>query len=165
MLIRLVDKFRFYPFTFPMIEITAFATAVSHAFDIAKTIMEARDAAKIRELKLEFTTALMDVTQKQLALTQAYQTTLDSNEALNKQIAAYERWEQESQRYKLHQLEPGILVYALKPEHAPTQPTYWLCAACYHQGKKSMLQRASKGSETWTCPCDQNHAITTAEYC
>lgn len=147
-----------------MTEIVAFTAAVSHALNVAKAIVDARDAAKVLELKLEFSTALMDVTQKQLALTQGYQATLDTNQTLKKQIEAYQRWEQESQRYELHQPSVGVFVYALKPEHAAGQPLHWICAACYNDGKKSLLQREGRDSDAWKCPRQAEHSIDFNEY-
>jgi hypothetical protein len=147
-----------------MTEIAAFATAVSHAINIAKAIVETHDEMKLRDLKLEFTTSLLDVTQKQLALAESYQAHLDANEKLKKQLAAYERWEQESQRYQLHQPSPGIFVYALKPDHAAGQPPHWICAACYNEGKKTLLQRESRDSDAWTCPHSTEHRIDYTQY-
>jgi hypothetical protein len=146
-----------------MNEIAAFATAVSHAINIAKAIVDTRDETKLTSLKLEFVAALLELNTKQLSLAQGYQSVMDDNKSLKKQLEAYERWEQESQRYQLHQLEPGILVYALKPEHASTQPAHWLCAACYDERKKSVLQRASKGSDILNCPRDLHHQLITEE--
>jgi hypothetical protein len=147
-----------------MIEIAAFTTAVSHATNIAKAIVETHDELKLRELKLEFATALLDVTQKQLALAQEYQAELDANKKLKQQLAAYERWEQESQRYQLHQPSIGVFVYALKQEHAAGQPLHWICAACYDDGKKSLLQRVSKDSNAWACPRSAEHHIDFTQY-
>ena len=147
-----------------MTEIAAFTTAVSHAINIAKAIVETRDETKLSGLKLEFSAALLELHHKQLSVAQDYQAVLDTNEAIKKQLAAYERWEQESQRYQLHQLSPGILVYALKPEHASAQPTHWLCAACFDERKKSVLQRAGKNGDLYNCPRDEKHQIDLNEY-
>jgi hypothetical protein len=146
-----------------MNEIAAFATAVSHAINIAKAIIDTRDETKLASLKLEFVAALLELNTKQLSLAQRYQSVIDANESLKQQLETYERWEQESQRYQLHQLEPGILVYALKPEHAATQPPHWLCAACYNDRKKSVLQRESKGSDVLRCPRNPEHQLMIEE--
>ncbi len=147
-----------------MTEIVAFAGAVSHAMNVAKAIVDTRDETKLASLKLEFTTALLELHDKQLSLSQFYQSILEANESLKKQLAAYERWEQESQRYERHQPELGFLVYALKPEHAATQPAHWLCAACYDDGKQSVLQRAFKGATAFNCPRDERHKLDMSEY-
>lgn len=146
-----------------MNEIIAFAAAVSHATNIAKAIVSTRDETKLAALNLEFTSAVLELTQKQLVLSQHQQTLLTENETLKKQLAAYERWEQESRRYQLHQLEPGILVYALKPEHAAAQPAHWLCATCYQDRKASILHPDSKGSDVLVCPRDPQHQLITGD--
>jgi hypothetical protein len=146
-----------------MTEIIAFAGAVSHVTNIAKAIFDTRDELKLRELKLEFSAALLDLHHKQLKIAQDYQAVLESNEAIKKQLATYEQWQQESDRYKLHQLEPGIFVYALKPEFATTQPAHWLCTTCYQDRQKSILHRQSKGSDILICPRDPAHQLNTDE--
>jgi hypothetical protein len=146
-----------------MSEIYAFVTAVSHAVKIANAIIDTRDASKLGELKLEFTTALLDVAQKQLAVTEGYQATLDANKALKEQLAAYERWEQDSQRYERHDPEPGFVVYALKAEHAVGQKPHWLCATCFQDRKVSILHPDSKGSHTWICPRNTDHTLDMEE--
>ena len=146
-----------------MNEIVAFAAAVSHAFNIAKAIVETHDEQKLRDLKLEFTTSFLEVTQKQLAMTQAYQAHLDAHEKLKQQLAAYERWEQESQRYERHQPELGFVVYTLKAEHAAGEKPDWLCATCYSDRKASILHPSSKGSNTWQCPRNVEHTLDMEE--
>jgi hypothetical protein len=144
-------------------EIIAFAGAVSHAVNIGKALVDTRDATKQAALKLEFTTALLELHTKQLDIVQSQQTLLDEVQSLKQQLAANERWEHESQHYQLQELAPGILVYALKLEHSAAQPSHWLCAACYHDRKKSLLQRNSKGSDVLVCPRDANHQLITEE--
>jgi hypothetical protein len=146
-----------------MTEIFAFVTAVGHAVNIAKAIVDTRDATKLGELTLQFITAVLDIAQKQLALTEGYQATLDANKDLKQKLAAYDRWEQECQRYERHQPEPGFVVYALKPEHASGQKPHWLCATCYHDRETSILHPLSKGANMWVCPRDPEHALDMEE--
>lgn len=148
-----------------MNEFAACAAAVSHTFNIAKAIIDTRDATKIGELKLEFITAALDVAQKQLALTESYQATLDANKTLQDKIAAYDKWEQESQRYDRHYPAPGFLVYALKPEHCFGHPADWLCATCYHDRETSPLHPTSKESNRWICPRNAEHTLDMEERC
>ena len=142
-------------------EIIAFITAVNHTANIAKAVIGTRDAAKIALLQLEFSTALLDLQEKQLAVTQAQEALLDEIKSLKQQLAAYEQWKEESQRYQLHELKPGILVYVLKPEHAAAEPKHWLCAGCYNNGKKSILQKTYSATEMLACPNSGQHMITT----
>ena len=141
----------------------AFFGAANNATNILKAVLETRDKIKLGELHLKFTEALLELESHQLSVTQSYQALATENESLKKQIAAYERWDQESQRYELHELAPGIHVYALKQEHASGHPVYWLCAACYNDGKKSMLKPQCKGSDILECPRDTGHWLLLEE--
>ena len=147
-----------------MTEFIAFAGAVSHAINIGKLIVETRDETKLTALKLDFTSALLELHSKQLSVAQDYQAILDANESLKKQLVAYERWEQESQRYQLHELAPGIFVYKLKPEFAAGQPQHSLCVTCYQDRKTSILHRDGKDSNIWICTRDINHQLNNEEY-
>jgi hypothetical protein len=55
-------------------------------------------------------------------------------------------WEAEKQRYELHEVGDGAFVYSLKESVKGSQPDPWLCANCYHQGRKSILQRVGRSS-------------------
>ena len=48
------------------------------------------------------------------------------------------------QRYQLQRFYPGSFAYALKPEMAAGEPPHYLCANCYQQTKKSLLQDTGK---------------------
>jgi hypothetical protein len=131
----------------------------SNVTNLGKAILNTRDEIKAQELKLEFNNALLDLHEKQLSIVKECQTILAENEAMKKQLAAFERWDQESARYQLHQLVPGILVYALKSEFQTTEPAHWLCPACYQDKQKSILHRQTKGSDVWICPRNQEHRL------
>jgi hypothetical protein len=145
-------------------EIAAFATAVNHVINIGRTIVGTRDELKLNDLKLEFSSALLELNEKQLGVARNLQSTLDANKALEEQLAAYEQWDQESQRYELFQPSRGVFVYNLKSEHANGQPGHWICAACFNDGKKSILQKVSRGSDCWQCPRSTEHTIDFNEY-
>lgn len=141
----------------PVAEIYAFTASVSHAMNVAKAAIDTRDEAKLVALKIEFGNALLELHAKQLGVTQSYQAILDENESIKKKLATHERWEQECERYHLHQLEPGVFVYALKSDRALGEPPHWLCAACHNEREKSILQKVT--AEMFTCHRNQLHHI------
>ena len=76
---------------------------------------------------------------------------------LEGQIAEMEDWEAERQRYELKAVHSGAFAYVVKPEVQGTEPPHWLCAACFHNRKKSILQKAGRApndahSRVWKCP-------------
>jgi hypothetical protein len=63
---------------------------------------------------------------------------------LEKEISNLKAWEDEKKRYKLERFDPGVLVYSLKPEDARGEPPHYLCATCYQNGMKSILQATTE---------------------
>ena len=143
-------------------EIVAFITALGHATNIAKALINARDEVKRTALDVEFNEALIDVQTKQLAIVEKNQSLLATNEALNNQLAAYDKWELEKTRYVLRQLPSGGFVYALNPAQQGSDPPYWLCTNCYESRHKSVLQLAipQTGQTYWACPKCENRVLS-----
>jgi hypothetical protein len=50
-------------------------------------------------------------------------------------------WATERERYALKRYYPGSFAFALKPEMAAGEPSHRLCANCYENGQKSILQQ------------------------
>jgi hypothetical protein len=146
-----------------MTEIVAFIGAVRHVTNIAKAFVDVRDEAKRSSLQVELNGAILDLQSKISVIQSSYQSLLDANEALKKQLVEYERWDQNSARYSLQPVVPGIFAYRLKSGDSSGEPDHWLCAACYNKREKSILQRSSKGSDIFVCPRDQNHMLVTDE--
>lgn len=71
--------------------------------------------------------------EKQLALTNRIA-------ALEKTIMQFENWEREKERYPLTQMSPGVYTNALKPGMQQNEPPHCLCAQCFLNRKKSLLQ-------------------------
>ena len=59
---------------------------------------------------------------------------------LEAQIAQFEEWSKESQRYKLFQpTSVSGVVYGLKESESNSEPPHYLCTNCYQQRRKSLL--------------------------
>lgn len=132
-------------------EIAAFVTSLGHATNIFKTLLQARDEAKRKEALAELREAFADLEVRHLAVIQQMHALLEQNEALKKQLAAYDKWEQESARYALEDVGAGALVRAFHPAQPSEGPAYWLCATCYESRQKSPLQRTDKVNH-YVCP-------------
>jgi hypothetical protein len=59
---------------------------------------------------------------------------------LEEEIRRVKAWEETKQRYALHEPRQGTFVYALKAQSGATEPPHWICAHCYEDGKRSILQ-------------------------
>jgi septal ring factor EnvC (AmiA/AmiB activator) len=123
-----------------LIAISQGLNAVKAATEIVKTIAGLRDSAKLLENTVELNQKILSV-QTALADAQAEQTTLiQTIRQLEEEIARLKAWDAEKERYELQRFDPGVFVYVLKPEAARGEPIHKLCAACYQNGKKSILQ-------------------------
>ena len=55
-------------------------------------------------------------------------------------MAEMEEWDAEKQRYELKEIVSGQFAYTLKEEAHGGEPAHMLCAHCYNQNQKSVLQ-------------------------
>lgn len=61
-------------------------------------------------------------------------------EAILKENLKLKDWQQEKANYELHSLAENALVYKIKSDTGASVPTHYLCAACYQNHVKSILQ-------------------------
>lgn len=78
-----------------------------------------------------------DIIQLQAELS-AQQSKMDAIAAENIQLRA---WGEDKNRYELHELAPGAVVYRVSQSHQRTgEPEHYLCTNCYHNNIKAILQ-------------------------
>ena len=89
-----------------------------------------------------------------MALQAQHAALVNELEAVKKRLADAEDWAAERARYELSEISPRVFAFAVKESMRGTEPPHLLCANCFQQSKKSLLQ--SKGTvleiETLNCP-------------
>lgn len=144
-----------------MVDISAIAGALSAlkaANDIAQAMIGLRDTAAFQTKLIEFQAKIIEANNAAFAAQDERAALLQQIRDLEKQVADFKAWETEKQRYQLEQIWPGATAYALKAATSGTEPIHWLCARCYQDGKKAILQLGTKASDTagriksWECP-------------
>ena len=82
---------------------------------------------------------------------------------LKDKLAKHETWEIERARYRLKELEHGGFAYSLNDAERSGEPDHHICAKCYEDQVKSILQPKKKG---FVCPRCNNttpgHNFTSA---
>jgi hypothetical protein len=129
-----------------MVDITAIAGAMSSlkAFkDLAEAMIGLRDAEAFQQKRFELQAIVIDAQNSIFTLQEERTAAVKRIEELEQKIAAVEQWQTEKERYHLKAIEAGSFAYTLKREVAFTDVAHWLCANCYEQGKKSILQRTA----------------------
>lgn len=127
-----------------MSSIGAALGALKAAKDIAESMIGLRDAAAFQGKMLEFQSKIIDANNAAFAAQDERSALLEEIGELKKQVAEFEAWESEKQRYQLHKIAPGSYAYLLKRPMANGEPCHALCTSCYDKGIKSTLQ--SNGS-------------------
>ena len=97
---------------------------------------EAKTQAQVSDLYdliLSAQVSAMEDSVKQSAM-------IDQIRELKKQIADMKAWDTEKQRYQLANAHASIIVYALKKSMSNGELAHYLCANCYQNGQKSILQ-------------------------
>jgi hypothetical protein len=101
--------------------------------DIVKGLKDLSTASAREAASVELLEKLVTAYHSQLALEQRMGD-------LEKEIAAFKDWETEKERYALTDYGSGTFAYALKPAMANGEPAHRICAHCYGQGHKTLLQ-------------------------
>jgi len=120
--------------------------AIKTAFDVAKGLKDINDIALRNAAVIELQEHILTAQQTQSALTEQIS-------QLEKEVAGFEAWDREKERYELKELEPGSFAYALKEDVKGAEPTHYLCTSCYENEKKQILQGSTSGFGTRHLAC------------
>ena len=121
--------------------------AVKTATGIAKLVKDADTKQKVIELQ----TAIFDLHDRVRQAQTEQDELAKAKDELQRKLMEYDRWDAEAARYKLLELAEGIFVYALKDEHKGNEPAHYLCAHCFGERKRSILQHPVAGYSKYVC--------------
>jgi hypothetical protein len=131
-------------------EVFAGLSALKTAFDMAKGLKDINDAV-IRN------GAVIELQEQILSAQQTQSTLLERIGTLEKEVASFETWDAEKQKYKLYHLGWAAYAFMLKPEARGTEPPHHVCANCFAKRQISIIQHArlKRGGMGTVCPaCD-----------
>jgi hypothetical protein len=117
-------------------EIMGGISGLKAAFDIAKGLKNIDDATRRNAAVIELQEKILGAQQTQSAL-------VERVGDLEKQVASFEKWEAEKERYYLQEIYPRNFAYAINENARGSQPPHLICATCYESHKKSILQQTS----------------------
>jgi hypothetical protein len=126
-----------------MVDMTAIgvvSTSLNTAINIAKAMIDVRDAAAFQGKVFELQRAIIDAQQSVFAANAERTALIEEVREAKAQIACLEAWEAEKQRYELKDVGCGSLAYVVKENMRNGEPLHQICAACYQRTRKSILQ-------------------------
>lgn len=125
---------------FDMASLQAAAGSLKVASDITKAILDLRDEAKIRAKVMELQRAIIDAQSSTLNAQTESLAHIEHIRELKQRIVDLEDWAREKERYELHEVKDGVFTYALKEMMSNGEPPHQICAKCYQDGVKAILQ-------------------------
>jgi hypothetical protein len=117
-------------------EFIAGASAFKTMFDMAKALKDINDATVRNGAVIEL--------QREILAAQTQQATLiDHVRQLEEKVRGFENWDAEKAKYELKEVYPGSFAYEAKADARGREPPHLICASCYQQAKKSILQQTT----------------------
>lgn len=134
--------------------IASLATSLKTAGDITKAMIDLRDAQAMQTKVIDLNREIMTAQNSALAAYADQAAMLEKVRQLERRVADLEAWEREKERYELKDFGCGTFAYALKRGVEGGEPFHRICANCYQQRRKALLQshgNYSSGKEKVTC--------------
>jgi hypothetical protein len=121
-------------------ELFAGVSAFKTLLDMLKSVKEMDDAARRNAAVIEIQEKVLEIQEKVLAGQSEQAELIDLVGKQRTRIAQLEAWDVDKERYVLTELGGGHFAYALKDSMAKGDPPHHLCAQCYTDNIKSILQ-------------------------
>lgn len=137
-----------------LIAIQSAISSLKTAVDISKSLLELKSTAEIQSKVIELQSALLETQNNALSATAAQFEMQEKIRDLEAKLKALDDWEDQKQRYTLIAPWKGpAQVYALKRSDAKGEEPHFLCANCFHNSKRVILNPMKK--DKWilmACP-------------
>lgn len=133
-------------------EVFAGVSGLKGILDLLKSLKDLNDAAVRERVAIDLQGKILAAYEQQAAL-------LEQISTLKKEMARFETWETESQKYEFKRIGHGAFAYMLKPETRGAAYPHWVCATCYGDKRISVIQLSpirQKDFDRWHCPVCKN---------
>src|SRR5260221_7209517 len=127
-----------------MAMIAGAVTSLRSAYELSKALVGVRDTALFNDKIIELQRVILAAQSDAISAQSDQFTLLELIRELKKQVADLEKWDAEKQKYELAEITSGVFAYALKATASPAEPKHLICANCYEQGHKSILQTETR---------------------
>jgi hypothetical protein len=128
-----------------MAAIAGIATSLRAASEITQAMIGLRDATVLQGKVIELQQVILAAQSSALAAQSDHFSLMERIRGLEAEVAGFEAWERQKERYELKRYEPGKYLYELKPSMENGEPSHKICPKCYEHRKRSILH--STGTE------------------
>lgn len=136
-----------------MVDVSAIAGTVSAlkgAMDISKAMIGLRDAQAMQAKVIELNSAILEAQSSAFTANDERAALIARVGQLEKEVTDLKAWEAEKQNYELSSIGDGVFAYTLKGGVEGAGPPHKVCANCYADGHKSILQKQVTDVGRWT---------------
>ncbi len=118
----------------------AMIAGIKTAIDLATSIKNITDDIELKAKTSELYNSIISLQNGIMSMQAENHSLLQENHSMSKKLMEIETWENEKSKYSLLEICSQVFVYARNQTDGSTEPSHWLCAKCYNQGIKSILQ-------------------------
>jgi len=144
-------------------EITAALSSLKVAGELTALVLNTKVNQAVTQKAIELQSAIMSLQTAIIGIQSQNQELLEENNRLKQEIISMKNWEAEARKYSLKEIIAGVFVYAINEDQRGTEPGHWLCAHCYTNKQKSILQKGERlpggGGDLYDCPNCKTHII------
>jgi hypothetical protein len=128
-------------------EIAAAITSLKAAGEIAKAMLDLRDATAFQTQAFELNRQILAAQESAIAANTAQTALIEKIGTLEKEITDLKAWDREKERYQMTDVGNGVIAFTRKPDAQGSEPFHMLCANCYEHRKKSYLQPTAQSRQ------------------
>jgi Zn finger protein HypA/HybF involved in hydrogenase expression len=137
--------------------------AIKSASDTVKSLIELRDISLVHTKAIELQRQILAAQEAALNAREREESLITRIRALEEEIAQSKAWDAEADDYELKQIATGAFAYTRQINTSSAEPPHWLCAKCFGQHKKSILQFQTQTGDrraVYRCPECTSAVIT-----
>lgn len=130
------------------------ASSLNTATNIAQAMVGLREASVIQSKVIELQGVILAAQSGALTAQSDQFSLIEKVRQLEQEVASLKGWDAQKEKYELSEISPATFAYALKADSGSPEPSHWLCAACFSDGKKSIIQQGEAifAGVMWGCP-------------
>lgn len=128
------------------------AKTVAKVGNIVQRLVNTIKEAEAKKVAIELSNFIIALQSEILSIQSEHNKLLYIKNDLEKKLIEHENWDTEKSQYELKKVTPGVFVYSHKPNDDLAEPDHWLCANCFNNGKKSIIQPNPRSTSYWICP-------------
>jgi len=135
-------------------ELSSISIAITSAatlLKMTKTMSNIAGSKRLTEHIIKFQDEILTLQSKLLAAQQEQSDLIKIKNEIEKKLAEYVNWEKTASKYELHEIVTGIFVFALKKNDQSSEPKHYLCARCFNDHTKSILQLENNVLKCFNC--------------